>query len=1416
MSFSHPLACWLDRERALAAARSIDEQRAAALALPTEVDPLPEVHAIQTRLLLRAWPLLDQPRLPPWRAAGLPAASRLAWARLSLLVAPADSRDLPDTGLPWPVVLDGLDLMSAPDPLAVIAVLFSTGDEAAQRRATEALREAVVRGYAAVGEVSALLTGLLDAHAPALRAAALRSLGQPWAWSLPVGENPLQRALSSPSEADALAALEVAGQRGLLRLIAPLVSEGPLRLRQEAARWVGRLGDREAIDTLLERGLAAPGWMGSVALEALVTLHHRGHFVRDEQVADVLNLLSAGARLPPPELAGLLFVGRRAFVENISTLDPDDPDWRHLLPVAAALLLAPRPPEGLLAQLARVATHARRVATAQAALQELHDLAVDASWLPRAPLEQAALARLSDHPGPSLDLLDLVGEQATRDELTDRLRLPHDDPRALPVRSWNSALAVLWQLSSHDERLALLARVDPAQLPAGALASLTPQLSPEQREAALLRAGADSIETSCEALCGVAEPEELPLIERALLRVAEKAAQGPVDKPSARSFRDAATPATYGEEAQQLPPGVVAAVEAMGKRWSVRHRRPACLRSWDKRLLAELTLGLLRRDPPAAVQAVLLRTLLSHDHPATPAVAAVALGHRDHHVAKLAARLLARRGGAWLSRELVQGAAARDERRSRACMEALASEGGPAAEPTALGFLERPNMNLKKIGTAALEKVGTAASAPALLGWLGRHDNPGFRVSLIAALRRALGVGYLAGLLAAIEAVSTNERSVRLLIEALDAQLDPPLVRSLLARSPGWSRALLEALSAGTIRLRAGSLADLADGLTAARLPVPEQTPRPPRLNAFTAAADALATQGWSAERAEAVLEAWPSFRSPDDIGKFRIYTREWLAWMMERQDTRPAPLVNAVLGSPTPLENALIDRATPGLLALLTAAEPARRAALFPLLERLAGRLDPPGRLDLGQQVRAVLGATPGLDASPLPLLTRCGLLLTRADVERALDGVDGVPNPITLRRTILQQAFGTTGAPLSPREQLSLPIEDPDAPPGSAGPEPRVNWAALLDAALRAEGSGHIEKLRIVWPLPPAVTLGALVRELPQSSPGARGAALDWMESLRPIGVERWSWPEPPAREEPDPTRAWAAPEPRSDHEGQLERLGAWLRVQSWTGEGAQLASYLPEEVIALATTPEARRRLMVLIAGSPQAVAAGYRGWLEAQWEASTEGDRAHLTQALEQGQREAKSRWVPPGWYEQQRAKREALWATPLAVPSSASEADQDERAQWYEQARGADPEAARLALTRLSEEPDERWRELVMSRAEQGERRVRLHALRLIRKTLPREDGLAAARWFLDDEEPGLRRMAIRSVCHGRDPSSLPRIAALLLDPVAWVRKEALAGLELYGEGALPWVKRARAQSRPDEARRLDDALRRLAQGGQVR
>jgi hypothetical protein len=1416
------MAAWLDRERAFNAAASIEEQRTVAASWPLAPADHPEVHPLQCALLLRAWTLLPSPSLPPLPAA-LPAASLLAWTRLALLLEPGAAVErVTASQIPWETVLSGLDLLSSPEPLATIRTLLAVPHEAPRSHALRALKDAVARGFCAIQEAHALLLSLLSSPETGLRTEALRSLAAPWAAGLPVPRNLLARRIDADDEDEMRAAVDAAAVRGELSLL-PLLRQGPAARQKALLRWAGRVGDGSSLAPLLDLALEHPATLAEPVLSALVELHHRGHFLQEEQAVDLLRLLSKGVNIDSNRLAGLCFVARRGVLARIEGLDPSDPDWERLVPLLAAWLRSPRPPAGLFPLLLRVGSLARRPSVVIAALRVLRGLALDLASAPHRDLEALALARLDDYPEESLDLLEVVASPVSREELLRRSGWGTDGVCEAALRPrWPQVFRVLWSASSEEERAELLERARPAWFTGVLLGALTPEPTPKARELLRLGAGVDDVEAAFLRLTTVATPEDWSELLLGLRRVLEKSVAQPWQvAPVAlgkRPREQEGDPRIGGEERWQLPAGCTEAVEAMEERWRRRYQRPACLLAPGKRLLPELLLALLPDAEPAALRAGVLRSLLRCAHPLLAARGAEALLHRDGDVAKLGARLLARDGAPWLSLELTRGVEDRDERRVRACLSALVTEEATWGIPAALRCLGHRNMNLKKAAAEALGKVATADCAPTLLRWLGQQDNPGFRAALIAATRRSLGDSYLAGVLAAIQGAGEDARRVSLLLAALDREIDVPLARRLARGGAPWVHALLAALQAGEIHLARGSLEQLAPELASAgfkgnKRPTSEDLPEPSPPDPFAEAVDDLFFEGFSPERASVVLALWPRSLSPALADKLRIFLGPWLDWMLEREDARPTPLIRAILERPSAAELERIHRATPSLLALFESCKPTRRAAMFPLVEVLSARLDPAERLDLGERLRRVLHDLPGLERSPLALLVRCGLLLRREDVERAFAGVRGVPNPAEVRRHLLADAFGMAGAPLL----RSVLVNFPPEPSGQGS----ADWDEQLIEALRAHGPAALRDLRGRWPLPPEPTLKALIHELPAALPTeqVRAAALDWMEALRPIGVTAWAWSTPTSLARP---RA-AAPRPPEllDHEAHLARLGAWLRGEEatswppsgsdWSPSESDFTRILAEEIQPWLSRSQPARLLSLLRGGLLRApLREQVFAALVERWEELSPAERAALEQAQGPEHHLPEQTWAPPGWQGEQRAALRRLFETRVEVRASSSEeASEDERARWEREARGEDEEAARRALSRLAEEPDEAWRELALGLVETGTPRVRHHVLRLIRKTLPREDTLRAARSFLRDKDASARRMAIRIVCHGRDREALPAVVELLLDPVAWVRKEALDGLRLQGEEAIPWVERARDRARPDQARRLQEALGRL-------
>ncbi|MCU0683629.1 MAG: hypothetical protein MUF34_15545, partial [Polyangiaceae bacterium] len=381
LSARHVVASFHDFDRAFCAARSVDEQRAIAALVPAEPAAVPEAHALQADLLLRVWRLRPDPSLPPWRHLPLPGSSRLAWARLALRVDPAGCRAIAiDEPALWASALEGLDMLAAPDPRAVLEALFEANDAAAEQALRDALPQAVARGLLSPPDARAMLVRRGDAWA-------FSTLALPWASGLPLPLPELRRALRGEA---AKAALQAAAARGLwgeirFLLTPPLAydtdeASTDWALRRAAVEQAGRLGDNETVGELLALALVAPFELGNETLRALVAMHRRGHFVRASHVDAVLALLAAGATLPVDELAGLLFVARREIMAKLPA-DADDPLWLVLAPLLARWRLAPRPPAGLLEALQRLAREARRPALLETVLGLLRGLAIDVAEL---------------------------------------------------------------------------------------------------------------------------------------------------------------------------------------------------------------------------------------------------------------------------------------------------------------------------------------------------------------------------------------------------------------------------------------------------------------------------------------------------------------------------------------------------------------------------------------------------------------------------------------------------------------------------------------------------------------------------------------------------------------------------------------------------------------------------------------------------------------------------------------------------------------------------------------------------------------------------------------------------------------------------------------------------------------------------
>ena len=62
-----------------------------------------------------------------------------------------------------------------------------------------------------------------------------------------------------------------------------------------------------------------------------------------------------------------------------------------------------------------------------------------------------------------------------------------------------------------------------------------------------------------------------------------------------------------------------------------------------------------------------------------------------------------------------------------------------------MAALQNPDMGVKKAAAEALGVIATRRSIPALIQWLGHHDNVAFRAALLQALQQAAGRSEPAG-----------------------------------------------------------------------------------------------------------------------------------------------------------------------------------------------------------------------------------------------------------------------------------------------------------------------------------------------------------------------------------------------------------------------------------------------------------------------------------------------------------------------------------------------------------------------------------------------------------------------------------------------------------------------------------------------
>ncbi|MFD1936263.1 HEAT repeat domain-containing protein [Nonomuraea mangrovi] len=1102
--------------------------------MPDSLDGPPEAALALAHLYRRLRAYVRPRPWPQWRGADLPARVQIAWLSAEITDRPETLRNEPEGELLYQAVR-GIGAVDVDEPESLARELSGRLDPVLRAEALRVTREAVHAGLLAPARARRLVVELVgsiageprtDAAAADLAAAALRELSEPWAASDPLPREHLCRLLKAEPgpvvSAVADAAIEAAAHHGhqdVLRDVAADRNRPPV-LRRRALELLGDLARRDDIRDLAGIAAIDPLLLAGPAIRCLRGLHRRGHFPAGDDAPAIVRLAIADHSVPAGEVATVLFTCRRETLKELATAAADDPHWPRRLELLVALAAqgtGDLPVGEKVADLLRVASDPRPFLRAIRALR--HTAA-----------EEAVIAALPRSPAAALEALEAVGGARTVTALRDGLGVDGSEggdavgtvvSYLRPVR--RQALEVLWHLTEDpDGRRAILVRLDPQDLPRRIAADLG---GPDERELALLRAGLDP-DKPVAALCTLARngsSTTVSAIADLLLRVVSDLAASWAPGASGGS----------GEPA--VPPEVVAAIRDLGGRLHERGKiRPRCLvdaadaREAGDALVASIALDLLDRPAlTAAERTILLSLLLQTSHRAIRSRVHPLLRHRDRHVRKHVIALLARdadgEDAQALSASLIPLTTAPDVQTVRQALLALGHARAGWAAAAVAACLDHPNMNVKKTAATALIHAGTPVAVPKLLYWLGRHDNPGLRAALVEASRTILGDAYTATVIAAADRAG-DDRTRDLLLAGLDGSLSARAVGALADQGSQAGVTLLALVAAGRLALGSGTAAELADRMAAHGITPPPATPdaRP------DADLDALASRGWNTEIARRLAERYdrdPGEPTAQRLSRLRPMLARWLELAAEGPEHRGRVLRFTLQLCPQPWtagETETFARSVRTLVAGLADIGDAHRDRLLALLEETVVRLSPTESFDVAARIRALPPEATG-SRSLLVLLSRCGAVLTRTDLGRALAAARAGANPWPAEEEVLREAFGL------PRP-VTAAVSSGD---GEAHECPAVRrWREALTAAARtpdalrrfraadrpvggldshdSDEASHEHGARTGRDGRPADSrdrLNALIGVFPAAGAEARDVLLDWMIELQPFDAPSWT---------------------------------------------------------------------------------------------------------------------------------------------------------------------------------------------------------------------------------------------------------------------------------------------------------------------
>ncbi|GAA2555641.1 hypothetical protein GCM10010435_27800 [Winogradskya consettensis] len=1404
----------LERLAARIATSRVEESERAELAgfLPQQLDGPPETALVLAHIHQVLWRHVPQQRRPQWRAAGLPARVQIAWLRAELLNQPESVRTEPVGELLYQAVA-GLTAADAAHPDDLVRELAASSDQVMRDAALRLAREGLHAALLAPARAREHIGRLLDSPHAGVAVAALRELAEPWAAFAPFPRERLMPFLRATEPAVDLAGIDaavtVAARHGHGDLLRDIVVDDavPPRSRQTALQVLGETAARDDIPAVLAIAATDPLLYGRSAIACLRSMHRRGLFPSGDDAALIVDLALADHSITAAEAATIMFTCRHEAFRALVVDDAADVTWPRRLELLVGLA---RQGSGDLPAgetVTRLLPAASRPEPFLAAIRALRHL----------PAEAAVIDVLPRSPAAALDALEAIGGRLTVAALEDGLGTVIA-PHLRTVR--NRALELLWHLTDDpDRRRTILARLNPRDLPRRIATDLG---AADRGELAVLSAGFDPA-SPAEALIALArngDAATLETIAELLLRIVADLAAS--DEP--------------GD-----PDEVVSAIQALGARLHQRGKlRPFCLREAGTAkeaghaLVATIVLDLLDRPGLSpGEQAVLLAMLQQAPYAGTRARVHRLLRHRDRHVRKQVIALLAADttgdDAEALSASLIVLTAARDAQTVRQALLALGHVQAHWAAPAIAKCLGHPTMNVKKTAASVLVHTGTPAVVPELLFWLGNHDNPGLRATLIEALHAVLGDSCAATVLAAAEQ-APDDRTRELLLDGLGCTLSARSVNALAEQGSPIAPALLTLIAAGRIRLGSGDVEDLAAQLTAYGITAPAGRDPAPG-NRSDHDVDALALDGWDTEIARRVMD---HPLSAGQLTRLRPMLADWL----DLAEVAPAALRFALRICPAPWpahEINAFTRAARTLVDGLAGATGDDRDDLLAVLEAVAPGLDAQA-LDIVTRIRALPPTAAGR-RSTLPLLRRCGAVLTRADLEHALTAARLGPDPWLAEPALLRDAFAVTTT--TSREHLNALIE---AFPSTSQDE----RAALLD---RMEALQPLDAP--AWTITENTHLPTDVPRTPQDGdldqPRSAAQRERLLTALDAPEADRRNAAAAALRDWPEPETTQAVLRAFLHGRAEVTITPGLAHALTTMDETELRAGDAVQERVARAAfhlDPAGLQRLLPLLLewwehGDPATQASAGRTLRQFPELADTIAES--LRSRLDAGAWGlldliiGRSLLRTPALTETCRrlhaegrddlAEKIILVDGPLAGskvaalqerPQADAVSREPSRPELITLIHTGHPDQIRRALTTLAETledtnaaQDPELEDLLAELLHHRESRIRLHAHRIGRKLLDRPTYLRHTAILLDDAEPDVVRSAISTVGHAAYEPAIPAVVGLLTHPHSTVRRTAADALVHIGPPAASALTYAARHARPDKRHHYSEVLNRI-------